>query len=206
MPFGSRLADANYAQTCASFTDTLATVPTLDRASSLTGVRSGATICAAVVNTPALAPPTEPTVSLPLVSSPALVVQVQDGAASSTYRRDPQLPRASVASRLASRLTEISASLWGVLLPRQVLASRIADRLLPEVAPEEFLPQQVVMAPVDIPAGMSSRDVSSPALVKYWKVRPLTILESGFFVLMAHVVQTPDLAVRVRRCLISVAL
>uniref|UniRef100_A0AAV1VNW4 Reverse transcriptase n=1 Tax=Peronospora matthiolae TaxID=2874970 RepID=A0AAV1VNW4_9STRA len=129
-PFVSRLAAANHAQACASLRDTSAA--TASAAGDLSPTAGAVNATATVADTEPVLPRQDPPV---LTVSPPQSSTTHDRSTESRW--SPPLPRQLVASRVASRLSEVPAPRWGPPLPRSVVVSRIADRLLPPELTEE---------------------------------------------------------------------
>eukprot|EP00644_Phytophthora_capsici_P019782 jgi/Phyca11/22069/fgenesh1_pg.PHYCAscaffold_580_\ len=135
-PFASRLAAARHAQACAS----LARLPPVATAPAA-GELSPTADAVNTTDTTATATPdspqqdtTELAASPPLASSTS--VPAPDTEQQNRGRWGPLLPREVIAERVATRLGEVPVPRWGPPLPRSVVASRIADRLLPETNEE----------------------------------------------------------------------
>uniref|UniRef100_A0AAV1VP33 Reverse transcriptase n=1 Tax=Peronospora matthiolae TaxID=2874970 RepID=A0AAV1VP33_9STRA len=129
-PFVSRLAAANHARACASLRDTSAA--TASAAGDLSPTAGAVNATATVADTEPVLPRQDPPV---LTVSPPQSSTTHDRSTESRW--SPPLPRQLVASRVASRLSEVPAPRWGPPLPRSVVVSRIADRLLPPELTEE---------------------------------------------------------------------
>ncbi|KAH7489198.1 Retrovirus-related Pol polyprotein from type-1 retrotransposable element R2 [Phytophthora ramorum] len=167
VPFASRLAAANHAHACASLNRTLsvAATPAAGELSPTAGA-ANATVKAATVtpDSPRQDPP-KLAATPPLASSPDVAVQAADMQAPTRW--DPPLPRTLVATRVASRLTDLTPPRWGPPLPRATVVSRIAARL--EAAPTPRwgppLPRVVVasriaerLAPPELAADDETKD------------------------------------------------
>uniref|UniRef100_H3H8H1 RNase H type-1 domain-containing protein n=1 Tax=Phytophthora ramorum TaxID=164328 RepID=H3H8H1_PHYRM len=164
---GGMLAAANHAHACASLNRTfsVAATPAAGELSPTAGA-ANATVKAATVTpgSPRQDPP-ELAASPPLASSPDVAVQAADMQAPTRW--DPPLPRTLVATRVASRLTDLTPPRWGPPLPRATVVSRIAARL--EAAPTPRwgppLPRVVVasriaerLAPPELAADDETKD------------------------------------------------
>ncbi|KAE8958536.1 hypothetical protein PR002_g30836, partial [Phytophthora rubi] len=86
----------------------------------------------------------------------------QEAEAEARGRWGPPLPREVVASRIADRLGEIEPPRWGPPLPREVVVSRIAARLEAAPAPRwgPPLPRSVVASRIADRLASPSQDVS----------------------------------------------